>query len=329
MAFPRAAILLLVFLPLAFAQDYPNCPLTGEPPKAPTIAPTRCPSASKLSCCTDCYDLNYAIQALGANVTDIVDQASGGMASQLGLPADLDVCGIFYGVETCENLVEQVVCAASCNPDSGNYMTSTASGVNLNVCPGFAQQVYDACGDLTFGGFVVKDLLYTPEDIFQQVINQVIAVAVPNFNSTITTSKCFNGPDVIPKTPLCCDPLNVPDTCPTGSVNTTGAEDVIGRTLNSTYCVDFPFTTDSVPFNKTAMPPAGPPATSPAPAAAPTPSVSPARPPAAAPAPATPAGTPPAPGAPAPSPPSSAGFLAVNAVSTVLLAAVAAVMAAL
>lgn len=46
---------------VAEAQAYPNCPLTGLPPKMTTVPRTRCLSATNMSCCNDCADIGYGI----------------------------------------------------------------------------------------------------------------------------------------------------------------------------------------------------------------------------------------------------------------------------
>ncbi|GJP28999.1 hypothetical protein CLOM_g5 [Closterium sp. NIES-68] len=252
MAISRAALLLLVLLPLASAQPYPKCPLTGKLPKPAKVIHTRCPAAAKLSCCQDCFDLNYAIRALATNVTSVVDANTGGMGTQLGVPAD--VCGLFKGSETCELLVEQFVCAVSCNPDSGNYFSKASGAPILNVCSAFAQQVYDACGSLSLGELKVGDFLFTPADLIQSVLVPVIGSAVPNFNATISDVGCYGGPEQVPATPLCCDPLNVPRKCPKGAVNLTNTADIIGRKPAAAICADFPYSVTTVPFKRAPLP---------------------------------------------------------------------------
>ncbi|CAI5514253.1 unnamed protein product [Closterium sp. Naga37s-1] len=205
-----------------------------------------------MSCCQDCFDLNYAIRALTTNVTSVVDANTGGMGTQLGVPAD--VCGLFKGSETCELLVEQLVCAVSCNPDSGNYFSKATGAPILNICTAFAQQVYDACGTLSLGELKVGDFLFTPADLIQSVLVPVIGSAVPNFNASINDVGCYGGPEQVPSTPLCCDPLNVPRQCPKGAVNLTGSAGIVGRKPAAAICADFPYSATTVPFTRAPLP---------------------------------------------------------------------------
>ncbi|CAI5977685.1 unnamed protein product [Closterium sp. NIES-64] len=174
------------------------------------------------------------------------------MGTQLGVPAD--VCGLFKGSETCELLVEQLVCAVSCNPDSGNYFSKSTGAPILNICTAFAQQVYDACGTLSLGELKVGDFLFTPADLIQSVLVPVISSAVPNFNASINDVGCYGGPEQVPSTPLCCDPLNVPRQCPKGAVNLTGSAGIVGRKPAAAICADFPYSATTVPFKRAPLP---------------------------------------------------------------------------
>ena len=62
----------LVILPAVIAVDYPNCPLTGKPPKKLTVPGTRCTDAAEYSCCDDCMDIWYALNVMSTNTTQII-----------------------------------------------------------------------------------------------------------------------------------------------------------------------------------------------------------------------------------------------------------------
>ncbi|CAI5482095.1 unnamed protein product, partial [Closterium sp. Yama58-4] len=220
-----------LLLPSTNAATYPNCPLTGKPPTTPTVPPTRCVVASNLTCCAACSDINFAVQALAVNVTAAVEAAAGGIIDVSTVPNS--ICPIMKGHEMCERLVEQLACAVQCNPDSGNYLTGKPGKYMLQICTDHAQAIYDACSSLEVAGFVVSDAFVTPEDIIQQLLVPLVAQQIPGFNATVTDTACYSGPTVIPVTPLCCDPLNIPATCPPGAVNMTAAKNFCQGALPS------------------------------------------------------------------------------------------------
>ncbi|CAI5534252.1 unnamed protein product, partial [Closterium sp. Naga37s-1] len=212
------------------------------------------------------------------------------------------ICPIMKGNEMCERLIEQLACAVQCNPDSGNYLTGKPGKYMLQICTDHGQAIYDACSSLEVAGIVVADFFTTPDDIIQQLLVPLVAQQIPGFNATVAKTACYSGPTLVPVTPLCCDPLTIPATCPPGAVNMTAAKNVSGRPLDPAICADFPYSNATMPFPPNASPPT-PSAPAPSPPA-PAPS-----PPAPAPSPPAPAPTPPAP-APAPTiaapPPSTA-----------------------
>ncbi|GJP38042.1 hypothetical protein CLOM_g22475 [Closterium sp. NIES-68] len=301
------------------AAAYPNCPLTGKPPTKPGVVPTRCVAAQQLSCCSDCSDLNYAVQSLAINVTAATEAAFGGFLDLSTVPSS--ICPIMKGHELCQSLMEQLVCAVKCNPDSGNYITGNPGKYMLQICADHAQQIYNACSSLEFAGFVLGETFATSDDLIQQALVPLISAQIPGFNATVAKTACYAGPTVMPITPLCCDPLTIPPTCPPGSVNITAAKDISGRPLDKTLCADFPYSNATTPFPPNggpasppsaaapsppsaaapSLPAAAPPSPPLTPAPSPLPTPTPASPPAPAPAP-TPASPPPS---PTPAPPSS------------------------
>ncbi|CAI7887535.1 unnamed protein product, partial [Closterium sp. NIES-53] len=204
------------------------------------------------------------------------------------------ICPIMKGNEMCERLVEQLACAVQCNPDSGIYLTGKPGKYMLQICTDHGQAIYDACSSLEVAGIVVADFFTTPDDIIQQLLVPLVAQQIPGFNATVTKTACYAGPTLVPVTPLCCDPLTIPATCPPGAVNMTAAKNVSGRPLDPAICADFPYSNATMPFPPNASPPT-PSAPAPLPPA-PAPS-----PPAPAPAPTT-AAPPPSPASPPPSP---------------------------
>ncbi|CAI5474333.1 unnamed protein product [Closterium sp. Yama58-4] len=150
-------------------KTLPACPLTGKPATKPTIPHSRCVEAQQLSCCEDCADLTFPIQALAVNVTAALETVSQGYLDMTKVSPDvggtrLGANGAWMGdngtrigasaargmnalrgLEECEQLIEQLVCAVTCNPDSGYYFIDTPTGPNMQVCKAFAQQVYNKC----------------------------------------------------------------------------------------------------------------------------------------------------------------------------------------
>ncbi|CAI5532696.1 unnamed protein product, partial [Closterium sp. Naga37s-1] len=60
-------------------------------------------------------------------------------------------CNLLSGYQQCELLLESVACAATCNPDMGNYVIKYNEGPTITICPAFADQLYAACKDSRFG----------------------------------------------------------------------------------------------------------------------------------------------------------------------------------
>ncbi|CAI6003957.1 unnamed protein product [Closterium sp. NIES-64] len=219
--------------PVTPPKTLPACPLTGKPATKPTIPHSRCVEAQQLSCCADCADLTFPIQVLAIDVAAALEP----------------------GHEECEQLIEQLVCAVTCNPDSGYYFIDTPTGPYMQVCKAFAQQVYDKCSTLKVGDISVDMVIYNPEQLIKQAIVPLVAEAVPGFTAGVSDVGCYGGPQVLPATPLCCDPLAIPKTCPAGSVNTTGAEKIPGRKPDAKICAKYPYKTGTIPYKRPALPP--------------------------------------------------------------------------
>eukprot|EP00475_Leptophrys_vorax_P034221 TRINITY_DN5498_c0_g1_i1.p1 TRINITY_DN5498_c0_g1~~TRINITY_DN5498_c0_g1_i1.p1 ORF type:complete len:284 (+),score=6.46 TRINITY_DN5498_c0_g1_i1:127-978(+) len=242
-----ACLQLLVIVAIAhgaLAQTYPNCALTGLPPAKPTAPHPRCPAANDMSCCTDCMDINTALQLVASNLSTLVTQVAPGFETLV--PPEMKVCDVFTGQQQCASYVEEIICAVTCNPETGSFVTTgTNKTLILSVCDAYAKTAYDACTGIELLGFKLTDLLSDPQSFIQGVVvNTVKVLGVPNFNATVAaagvTDTCFNGASSKPATTACCDPLEVPDTCPAGTVNTTDYASVIGRPINATACPAVP-----------------------------------------------------------------------------------------
>ncbi|CAI7911062.1 unnamed protein product [Closterium sp. NIES-54] len=167
--------------PVTPPKTLPACPLTGKPATKPTIPHSRCVEAQQLSCCADCADLTFPIQVLAIDVAAALEPVTQGLAT-----APADVCQLFKGHEECEQLIEQLVCAVTCNPDSGYYFIDTPTGPYMQVCKAFAQQVYDKCSTLKVGDLSVDMLIYNPEELIKQAIVPLVAEAVPGFTAGVS-----------------------------------------------------------------------------------------------------------------------------------------------
>ncbi|CAI7755270.1 unnamed protein product [Closterium sp. NIES-54] len=99
-------------LPPALSQA---CPHTGLAPSATAIASTRCPAASAQSCCGACADLNAALGLASASLGDLVSLVSPEALSFVQPSAK--ACDAFIGQTTCLQLLEDLTCALTCNPD--------------------------------------------------------------------------------------------------------------------------------------------------------------------------------------------------------------------
>eukprot|EP00475_Leptophrys_vorax_P000261 TRINITY_DN10156_c0_g1_i1.p1 TRINITY_DN10156_c0_g1~~TRINITY_DN10156_c0_g1_i1.p1 ORF type:complete len:323 (-),score=-1.39 TRINITY_DN10156_c0_g1_i1:412-1380(-) len=232
-------LLIAALLPLALAVKYPICPLTGKPPVAPRTAPARCLDAAKMSCCQDCADTSYALQLLNANASALVTQIYPDLATMLPMDPSVQVCNIFSGQEQCSLLVESILCATTCNPDGGSYVTGTAAAPILHLCDEMAQRTYAACSGLSLSDFQMSAFITDAPTFMQMVVANVVqVVGVKNFNITVVPgkAKCFNGPKRMPLITSCCDPLSPSATCPPGVVDRVRYATVIGKKPDPSYC---------------------------------------------------------------------------------------------
>ncbi|GJP45258.1 hypothetical protein CLOM_g4669 [Closterium sp. NIES-68] len=183
-------------------------------------------------------------------------------------------------------MIESIVCATNCNPDSGTYVTKTGGNIIMSVCPEFATATYDECKGVSISGFLLGELILDPLAMMSMVVANVVKVmGVDNFNITVAPGSCFTGATPTPSYTPCCDPLVVSPKCPAGAVDTVKYAAYINRPIDTAACT------------AAAAPPPSAGSGEP-PSAAPAPSTGSGNPPSAAPAPSTGSGKPPGAGPP-------------------------------
>ncbi|GJP54304.1 hypothetical protein CLOM_g13409 [Closterium sp. NIES-68] len=161
---------------------------------------------------------------------------------------DSQLCASFVGFRECQDLFEQMVCATSSNPDSGNYLELPPGEVGLmRVCSAFAQKLYDTCKDLPLPGFQGAISMYfsTAEKLMTLMFGRVAqAFDKLKYNVQVIptnegTDKCYNGPKQIPKINVCCDPLPATPDCPLENLNVSMNPEYgpfVGRTIADPTC---------------------------------------------------------------------------------------------
>ncbi|CAI7755602.1 unnamed protein product [Closterium sp. NIES-54] len=228
----------------------PSCPFTGLQPSAPSVSPSRCPAAANLSCCPACSDLNGALQLASANMSALVAQLSPGAT----VDPNLGVCKGFEGQQRCLQLLEDLNCASSCNPDSGAYI----SGTSMRVCSAFASTLFDACTPVWMDTLQLSQLFPDASSLLASFASNVTKI----MGSLVTTfaiddsSACFNGTGIYPQYTACCDPYSSLPSCPVTSLDPSKYQSVVNRTIDSNSCMGI-------------APPPPPPAPAPAPASLP------------------------------------------------------------
>ncbi|CAI5493526.1 unnamed protein product [Closterium sp. Naga37s-1] len=112
-------------------------------------------------------------------------------------------------------LLEDLVCGLSCNPNAGSYATKSNTGVIMNVCSDLADKVFAQCKGLAFGDISLSGLVTTADEFMNLIVTNVVkTLGVEGFEVQISSSPCFNGTGAYPPYTACCDPLDVPATCP-------------------------------------------------------------------------------------------------------------------
>ncbi|CAI5477416.1 unnamed protein product [Closterium sp. Yama58-4] len=195
-------------LPAAPGLASSICPLTGLPPKNPTVPVARCPAAKDQSCCDNCTDMSTALHLVASNLKDVVTQINPTIAD--GIDSSIAVCDIFTGMTPCLQLLEDLMCGLSCNPNAGYYATKSNTGVIMNVCSDLADKVFTQCKGLQFGDMSLSGLVTTTDEFMSLVVTNVIkTLGVEGFEIQISSSPCFNGTGSYPLYTACCDPLNL------------------------------------------------------------------------------------------------------------------------
>ncbi|CAI5532689.1 unnamed protein product [Closterium sp. Naga37s-1] len=93
---------------------YPACPFTKEPPTIPKRVSTRCPAAANKTCCGDCSDLGSALRLVGTNLEDVVVLIDPSLVGFVD--SGFKMCDMFTGGQMCEQAIEDLLCAVTCNP---------------------------------------------------------------------------------------------------------------------------------------------------------------------------------------------------------------------
>ncbi|GJP45272.1 hypothetical protein CLOM_g4680 [Closterium sp. NIES-68] len=216
------------------------CPLTGKLPQKPKVVPSRCPAAAELSCCDSCTDLSSALMLVGSTLGDLVTAIDPALLDFVN--ATIKICDLFAGQIKCAQAMEDLVCAAQCNPDAGRYIKTVGAGAaaapTMTVCPAFADKAFNSCQGLSVGeGISLTTFIPDAANFISMVAGNIVKVlGVNNFKASIGKTNCFAGTTVTPPYIACCDPLAVPPTCPAGAINTTKYRPFINRPVNSASC---------------------------------------------------------------------------------------------
>ncbi|CAI7926518.1 unnamed protein product [Closterium sp. NIES-53] len=271
--------------PMPSASAFPACPLTGKLPQKPKVVPSRCPGAAELSCCDSCTDLNSALMLVGSTLGDLVAAIDPALLDFIN--ATIKICDLFAGQIKCAQAMEDLVCAAQCNPDAGKYIKSAApaaaganaTGPTMTVCPAYAEKVFASCQGLSVGdGVSLTTFIPDAKNFMSMVVGNIVKVlGVTGFTAKVGATSCFMGTTQFPPYIACCDPLAVPPTCPATAINTTRYASIINRPVNSSSCQagilppPAPAPAPAAPPAPPARAPAPPPEFSPVPAPAPAP----------------------------------------------------------
>ncbi|CAI5526076.1 unnamed protein product [Closterium sp. Naga37s-1] len=224
-------------LPPALSQA---CPHTGLAPSATAIASTRCPAASAQSCCGACADLNAALGLASASLGDLVSLVSPEALSFVQPSAK--ACDAFIGQTTCLQLLEDLTCALTCNPDAGAYVSATAAGTVISVCEALAQAVMEDCQGIDLGEVSLSRVAPDPSS-FMSIVAASVTSLMGAADVTITvdnTGSCFNGTGLYPRYTACCDPLTIPPTCPPNSINSSYSSSLSSRSTTSSSSFSLP-----------------------------------------------------------------------------------------
>lgn len=227
----------------ASASDYPACWWSGLPPSKPNITQTRCLDAEEYTCCDDCSDKRYALIEASTDGRIILNQMSEGLGDRFN-GTNMMMCATFAGFASCQFHLEQFACATGCSPDAGRFFVKDKAGLRvMQVCNDYAQKVYSDCKGLSLAGLATLDRFFPTAERFMEDLFGKVGAAFGVYNYTVGVvpglDKCFNGPNKVPKLPICCDPLPVPDNCPANVMNFTEFPDMkkyINREIKDREC---------------------------------------------------------------------------------------------
>ncbi|CAI5476284.1 unnamed protein product [Closterium sp. Yama58-4] len=225
LAFFASFVPLIAPVSAAKQSDFPACWYSGLLPVRPNVTVTRCLDAAEWTCCSDCEDRKYAVVEASTDGRVILNQVSPGLGDKF-TNVNMMVCAQFSEFQQCQLLLEQVVCATGCNPNSGSYFKIINGTRVMQVCNAFSQTVYETCKGLTLPGVATLDRFFpTAERFMEDLFGKVgTAFGVYNFTVAVTPSdsdqtQCYNGPKKLPPMPFCCDPLPIPvEKCPARAV---------------------------------------------------------------------------------------------------------------
>ncbi|CAI7755899.1 unnamed protein product [Closterium sp. NIES-54] len=140
---------------------------------------------------------------------------------------DTMVCDSMAVQQQCGQLLDDLVCAATCDPYAGSYVTVNefVGSTEVAVCLREAEAVFEACKDILFistsKGATLDLTPYFPDarTFMTQIVGGVLRVVMGNDKVQIVlTSFQFNciagNTNVYPEATSCCDTFSsVPDTC--------------------------------------------------------------------------------------------------------------------
>ncbi|CAI5929403.1 unnamed protein product [Closterium sp. NIES-65] len=135
------------------------------------------------------------------------------------------VCDSMAVQQQCGQLLDDLVCAATCDPYAGNYVTVNefVGSTEVAVCLREAEAVFEACKDILFistsKGATLDLTPYFPDarTFMTQIVGGILRVVMGNdkVQIVLTSTNCIAGnTNVYPEATSCCDTFSsVPDTC--------------------------------------------------------------------------------------------------------------------
>ncbi|CAI5975740.1 unnamed protein product [Closterium sp. NIES-64] len=173
----------------------------------------------------------HALSLASANLYDIVQALDPSVMSQIpvailgDISRDTMVCDSMAVQQQCGQLLDDLVCAATCDPYAGNYVTVNefVGSTEVAVCLREAEAVFEACKDILFistsKGATLDLTPYFPDarTFMTQIVGGILRVVMGNdkVQIVLTSTNCIAGnTNVYPEATSCCDIFSsVPDTC--------------------------------------------------------------------------------------------------------------------